>query len=718
MTMHIFADPHPDPIALEMFALGTSSDADHRRIRDHVAECVSCRERVVTLVATGTLTPDRGAAHGIRPDALDRILAGRRRGLRILLPHGDAPRPSRLRRRAPAYAAAAAAVLIGIASVVFSSNELTASDVSGELRFMPELPAPGDSIRVEYRGARFGRDTELRLRALLRTAHDEEPEWAARYGTVATLRRDRDDVYRGTVVLPESIVYGAFVVEDTTGEEVDTRGGRLWDVLIRDDRGRPAFDAMRQQLRFHYGRDEQRSLPMARELVKVHSDNPESWRKLLWHEMKLVGAVGRADVHARHRRPFSEAHRRLRASSAIPPHVMATMWEYAAHLGEDSLATYWSRRLAAEHPRSPEGAIQRYFALPEKATPAARDSALEQIWRELSPTTGENIASIGFMRARTTSDTAGLRKWGERLERIAPPWNYRSFVGYTMARTPGLEADGAERLRAHLREFGQVTDLHRVIGENVQQHRQSLDRTRASALVALGHALDAMDYSAAALDTLELAVQLAWDASAYLKIAELKLRRGDSTAAARAAAYAYADGSVPAASTALRQRAGAISDSTWLALVNEGRAVQRRQLLATSIDRPLTARARIKDSSGRERELADVVRGAPTVVAFWSRYCPGSIEQLPALQRAFEQLAPTGARVVAITAETPSPALTAWLKEKGYTFDVYHDSRHEAASVLQPWGTPDHLVLDATGRLRFQRVRAKDVVGRVEVLRP
>lgn len=718
MTMHIFADPHPDPIALKMFALGASSDADHRRIRDHVIECESCRERVVTLVATGTLSADRGAAEAIRGDALDRVLAARRRGARILLPQGDAPRASRLHRRAPAYAAAAAAVLIGIASMVFSSNELTASDVSGELRFTPALPEPGESVRVEYRGARFGRDTELRVRALLRTAHDETPEWAARYGTVATLRRGRDDVYRGTVVLPDSIVYGAFVVEDTAGGQVDTRGGRLWDVLVRDDRGRPAFDAMRQQMRFHYWRDEQRSATIARDLVKMHPDNPESWRLLLWHEMRLVGPADRAAVYARHRRPFSEAHRRLRDSSAAPAQVMGAMWEYAAHLGEDSLAAYWSRRLAAEHPRSPEGALQRYFALSEKVNPAARDSVLEQLWREVSPMQGEDIAFNGFMAARAIADTVRLRKWGERLERIGPRWHHRSFVGYTMARTRGLEAEGAERLRAHLREFGQVTDLHRVIGENVDQYRQSLDRTRAAALVALGHALDAMGQSAGALDTLELAVQMAWDPAAYLRIAELKLRRGDSIAAARAAAYAFADGSVPTASLALRRRAGATSDSIWLALVNEGRAVQRRQLLATSIDRPLTARARIKDSSGRERELANVVRGAPTVVAFWSRYCTGSIEQLPALQRAFEQLAPTGGRVVAITAEMPSPALTAWLKENGYTFDVYHDSRHEAARVLQPWGTPDHLVLDAAGRLRFQRVMAKDVVGRVEVLRP
>lgn len=160
-----------------------------------------------------------------------------------------------------------------------------------------------------------------------------------------------------------------------------------------------------------------------------------------------------------------------------------------------------------------------------------------------------------------------------------------------------------------------------------------------------------------------------------------------------------------------------MAESSWLALVSDGRAVQRPQLLARTVDRPLTARARVKDSSGRERELDELGRGAPTVIAFWSGYCVGSLEQLPALQRALKQLESKGAHLVAITAESPSPELTTWLKENGYTFDVYHDYRGEAAAVLQPWGTPDNLVIDARGRLRFQRVSAKDVVGRVEVLR-
>lgn len=717
MSMRIPAVSHPAPDALQSFTLGRCVDADHHRIRAHVAGCESCRERVVALVAERPLTSEAVPVGASRDGVLAAILSRRLRGDRLLLPHGDAGRGKRRARRLPAYAAAAAVLFIGGATVVFSSNELTASDVSGELRFTPQLPAPGDSIHLEYRGARFGRESELDVRALLRTAEDESPEWAARYGTVATLRRDRDGSYRGAFILPDSVVYGAFAVEDTSGAQVDTRGGRLWDLLVRDDSARPAFAAMRQQMRFHYGRAQEVSLGIARELVRVHADDPRSWQLLLWYETQLAGPAGRDAVYERFRPRFAATHERLSASVAVSPRLMEAMWQYAGNLGEDSAALYWSRRLAKEHPRAPEGAVQRYFALPSAIAPTARDSALEQLWRDVGGNHSEALAFNGFLNARGRSDTTGIRRWGMRLERIGPPWYGRSFVGYNMARMPGLEEEAAARLRAHIREFGQISDLHRIVGETVAQHRQRIDMTRASALVELGHALAAMNRPEAALDTLELAAELAWKPAAFLEIAALNLQRHDTAAALLAAAYAAADGSVPTESAELRTRLGAVPDTVWRYLVEEGRGVQRRKLLATSVDRPIKARVQIKDSSGRERDLADVVRGAPTVVAFWSRYCLGSLEQLPELQRAVEQLVPTGARVVAITSEMPSPELTAWLKGKGYTFDVYHDYRNEAAAVLQPWATPDNLVLDARGRLRFQRVSTKDIVGRVEVLR-
>jgi hypothetical protein len=717
MSLRILAGSHPTAGSLQTFALGTCTDPHHRRIHAHVAECESCRERVVALVAERPFTSADRTVTTARNPALARILDRRQHGDRVLLPDGDAARGRHRGRRVPAYAAAAATLLIGIATAVFSSEELTASDVSGELRFAPQLPAAGDSIQLEYRGARFGRAAELSVRALLRTADDAAPDWAARYGTVARLRRARDGAYRGTFVLPDSVVYGAFAVEDTAGAQVDTRGGRLWDLLVRDDSMRPAFAAMRQQMRFHHGRAQEVSLAIARELVKVHADDPRSWQLLLWYETQLAGPAGRAVVYERFRPRFAAAHERLRATIAVPPRLMETMWLYAGNLGEDSAAHYWSRRLSREHPRAPEGAVQRYFALPSAIEPSARDSALEQLWRDVGASHSEALAFNGFMNARGRSDTAGIRRWGSRLERFGPPWYGRSLVGYSMARMPGLEWEAAARLRAHIREFDQTSDLHRIVGETVAQHRQRIDMTRASALVELGHALAAMNRPEAALDTLELAAELAWKPAAYLEIAALNLQRRDTAAALRAAAYAAADGSVPTESAELRARLGAVADSVWSSLVEEGRSVQRRKLLATSVDRPIRARVQIKDSSGRERDLADVVRGAPTVVAFWSRYCIGSLEQLPELQRAMEQLVPTGARLVAITSEMPSPELTAWLKGKGYTFEVYHDYRHEAAAVLQPWATPDNLVLDARGRLRFQRVSTKDVVGRVEVLR-
>lgn len=63
-----------------------------------------------------------------------------------------------------------------------------------------------------------------------------------------------------------------------------------------------------------------------------------------------------------------------------------------------------------------------------------------------------------------------------------------------------------------------------------------------------------------------------------------------------------------------------------------------------------------------------------------------------------------------------SRELTAWLKGKGYTFNVYHVYRGEAAAVLQPWGTPDNLVLDARGACG-PLTRSEDEQGDLAVVR-
>ena len=73
------------------------------------------------------------------------------------------------------------------------------------------------------------------------------------------------------------------------------------------------------------------------------------------------------------------------------------------------------------------------------------------------------------------------------------------------------------------------------------------------------------------------------------------------------------------------------------------------------------------------------------------------------------ELAKLGVRLVAVTDYPLDAGLQAWLKSKGYTFPVYQDRRGEAGAAFQPYGTPDHILVDGEGVVRFERVRASEL---------
>jgi thiol-disulfide isomerase/thioredoxin len=254
----------------------------------------------------------------------------------------------------------------------------------------------------------------------------------------------------------------------------------------------------------------------------------------------------------------------------------------------------------------------------------------------------------------------------------------------------------------------------------VEDARRERDQLLHMKLAALGRTLAATGNQAAARDTLERAASLGWSTELYRSLAEVQLALGDTAAAVRAYAHVATDARNPGAlADSVRGRFPRFADQRrWAGWIREAQVELRERVLAQGTRRPIGGRVRLTDDTGRERVLSDLVGGRPTVVAFWSRYCAPSIAALPELQAAADQLERAGVRVVAITREEPSPELTAWMAQKGVHLPVYHDVHGEASRALQPFGTPDQFVLDASGVIRFEHGAVKDLTTRVGVLRP
>jgi peroxiredoxin len=722
---------HPRRERLVAFASGELETSARSRLARHLVVCPDCREQVMSV--RGLATAARALPIPPVPDGTwARIAARRAAGDRVVLPpylDGEvASSPSvageraSTRRRTRAAWAALMLVAIGIGTLVgTSSHRLEAGDIDGELRFLTAAPKAGDSVHVEYRsGPLLGSADRLRLRSRFRTAGDEPPDFTgqARYRVAAHLTRGRDGLFRGVFHFPDSVVFAEFAVEDASGQRVDNHSGRLWDLVARDTSGRPRLDALLQRAHAFYERDREVSLRTAQEATQLYPDSPEAVNLAFWYEMELAGTSAADSVRSRYRPRFDSLHVTLGQQASLAQPVIETMARLASGLAADSAAAYWKARAIRQNPASFLAVWDRISAA-QRAAKVPREllRALDLLWDE-EPRGREPLLLQGFMTARQIGGAEALHRWGLRMDELRP--DARAFVTISYVESPGLREEAMRRLREEIRAELVMDDGRRQLLHDQDEARRQRDGVLHLRLKALGEALAASERYAASRDTLEKAAALRWSTAVYRTLATVQLALGDSAAAVRASAYAAVDATNPAAfgDSVRRRFPGYATHARWTAWTKEARAELRDRVLAQGTSRTVRGYVRLADGTGREHMLSDLLGDRPTIVAFWSRYCAPSIEELPKLQAAVQQLQRTGVRVVAITREPPSPELEAWLKAKSVRLPIYHDMHGDATRAFEPFGTPDTFVLDGRGVIRFEHGGVEDLSARVGALLP
>lgn len=638
--------------------------------------------------------------------------------LLVALAPDPTPRPvisvhSAPRRRTSVSVWLGAAASIAVVSVgVLSTRPVSATVAVGTLQFTPAKPIPGDTVRVVFRGGLLGTLPRLRLRAELREDDQDYPEWALPKRVVTGLDRRADGSYVGTFVFPKSARYAVFAVEDSTGDVVDANGGRLWDLLAFDStRTRPTVEALQQKAHLFYERDRAVSREAARTLAKEYPSVPDARRLALWYEQEVAGPAGADSVRALEMPSYRALDARLRGTATMSTALMSGMLSYAEAMRDSLAIAYWSQRLQAEHQNAPLLSMNRMFsALQTSKTPAERLMRLQAMWDD-SEIGRPSVALQGFIVAGQLRDPVALRTWGERLRRFGPSGYFDSPVGMSYADYPILAGEGATIMRTQLARFGSVSDTTRSIGRTRMQAQAQTGQTAASRLLALGTALRSLGETQAAAETLTVATRLVWRGDLYAKLSDVRLAAGDTTGAARAAAFALSDPSLPKPRRLALQNQFAAYERTsdWSAWQRAAADTMKAKLWANGVRRTLPGRVRLVDVTGTERTLDALVSKKPTVFAFWSRWCGGSLTELPELQRVSGELAKLGVRLVAVTDYPLDAELQAWLKSKGYTFPVYQDRRGEAGAAFQPYGTPDHILVDGEGVVRFERLRASEL---------
>ena len=109
------------------------------------------------------------------------------------------------------------------------------------------------------------------------------------------------------------------------------------------------------------------------------------------------------------------------------------------------------------------------------------------------------------------------------------------------------------------------------------------------------------------------------------------------------------------------------------------------------------------DLSGETLELSDF-RGKTVVINFWATWCPPCREEMPALQRAWEQLRDDDVVVIGVAVGEQRASVQAYVKQMALSFPMALDPETEVASAWAVKGLPTTFVVDASGRIVLQAI--------------
>jgi peroxiredoxin len=645
------------------------------------------------------------------PELLARIHERLAANEHVILPLADPPLAS------ARWRVAAAAVLVLAASgglwFAWPTATLTAGDIQGELTFTPATPRAGTTVQVTYRAPTTlaGRD-RLVLRARYRTPRDEAYQWNTRQTIAAELKPEGGGLFRASLRLPDSVVYGAFALEDSDGRIVDSNGRRLWELLVHDREGRPTFDALKQRENDMMGRNWEEGYATARQLAALYPDRVGSWSNLFFYEKYALGQSHLDSALDGHRARLKAFHDRLARRASLTGDDLGAMFWYAMDVGDSVREAFWRSRLEREAPTSPLAVQNRALAIGARAW-KDKDSVralvdLDRLWDEAGPAHG-NLVNMGWSMAQRVGDSAGLVRWADHY--LVMNRRDSSWIATVFTRFPALREEGMRRLRRHLQDLQTLNGSRRALERTVDEQRTVDAASARQILVALGDALVASGRTTAGLDTLKLAVREGWDVSLFRRVAEIERSSGDTAGALRLLALVAAD-------PATEELTGASVDSAaWARLLQEGRGEMRRRLLDMAVRRGLPPAVRLEAAGGSAAPFDSLTRDRVTFVAFWSRHCGPSLEELPALQRLTARLRKQGVAIVTITDERVSDDLQRFLADQKLTFPVYADAWREASRAFSQWGTPSYFVLDSDGVVRFEYQALDRVPVEVAALR-
>ena len=127
------------------------------------------------------------------------------------------------------------------------------------------------------------------------------------------------------------------------------------------------------------------------------------------------------------------------------------------------------------------------------------------------------------------------------------------------------------------------------------------------------------------------------------------------------------------------------------------------QTMTSLADRPVAPGFVLEDMDGKVYRLADL-RGRVVIVNFWATWCPPCREEMPSMQRVWEQVEGEGILILAINVGEDEDTIFQFTANYPVEFPLLLD---RDSSVTEAWpviGLPTSFVIDPQGRLAFRAI--------------
>jgi peroxiredoxin len=130
----------------------------------------------------------------------------------------------------------------------------------------------------------------------------------------------------------------------------------------------------------------------------------------------------------------------------------------------------------------------------------------------------------------------------------------------------------------------------------------------------------------------------------------------------------------------------------------------------------------LQDVDGKTWRLSEL-RGRPVIVNFWATWCPPCREEMPSMQRAWEQLQAEGVVMLAINVGESADTVFQFTANYPVEFPLLLDLD---SAVLGQWpvrGLPATFVIDPQGRIAYRAIGGREwddpqLLAPVLLLRP